>query len=125
MPYLVLHRRNVIIWTLSRFLRRLGPKTQSRIDQCRSYSELRKELQCPRKIAPDSAYRPGVGIMLLDNWWLALVAHRVGGSGEAWQMPQGEIRDGETPLQAAYRELKEEIGVEATELIAERGVVAV
>jgi putative (di)nucleoside polyphosphate hydrolase len=31
--------------------------------------------------------------------------------GEAWQMPQGGIDDGEAPLEAAYRELREETGI--------------
>ncbi len=69
--------------------------------------------------ASDAAYRPNVGIMLLNDQWRVLVARRIGASPEAWQMPQGGIDDGETPLQAAYRELKEEIGVTAAEFIAE------
>ena len=69
--------------------------------------------------ASDAAYRPNVGIMLLNEQWRVLVARRVGVSPEAWQMPQGGIDDGETPLQAAYRELKEEIGVTAADFIAE------
>lgn len=67
----------------------------------------------------DAGYRPNVGIMLLNDQWRALVGHRIGESGEAWQMPQGGIGDGETPLEAAYRELKEELGVVSAEFIAE------
>ena len=36
----------------------------------------------------------------------------------AWQMPQGGIDAGETPEQAAFRELKEEIGTNKAEIIA-------
>lgn len=70
--------------------------------------------------ATDGAgYRPNVGIMLLNDQWRALVGRRVGESGQAWQMPQGGIREGETPLEAAYRELKEELGVVSAEFVAE------
>ena len=37
---------------------------------------------------------------------------------EAWQMPQGGIDEGEEPITAAFRELKEEIGTNHAELIA-------
>ena len=72
-----------------------------------------------RSAAESAEYRPNVGIMLLNDQWRALVGRRVGGSAEAWQMPQGGIGDGETPLEAAYRELKEELGVVSAEFVAE------
>ena len=37
----------------------------------------------------------------------------------AWQMPQGGIDPGETPIQAAMRELEEEIGTCKAEFVAE------
>jgi putative (di)nucleoside polyphosphate hydrolase len=37
----------------------------------------------------------------------------------AWQMPQGGIDPGETPAQAALRELYEETGTDKAEIIAE------
>jgi putative (di)nucleoside polyphosphate hydrolase len=36
-----------------------------------------------------------------------------------WQMPQGGIENDETPLEAAFRELKEEIGTDNVDVIAE------
>ena len=43
-------------------------------------------------------YRRNVGIMMLNADGLALVGHRVDMKADAWQMPQGGIDDGETPL---------------------------
>jgi len=66
-------------------------------------------------------YRLGVGIMLLNRDGLAFVGHRIRmPAGLAkWQMPQGGIDAGETPRQAARRELREEIGSDRAELLAE------
>jgi putative (di)nucleoside polyphosphate hydrolase len=36
-----------------------------------------------------------------------------------WQMPQGGIEEGETPWEAVQRELREEIGTDAVEVLAE------
>ena len=54
-------------------------------------------------------YRPNVGIILC-NWrnevfWGKRVREH------SWQFPQGGIKHGETPAQAMYRELGEEIGL--------------
>jgi putative (di)nucleoside polyphosphate hydrolase len=68
--------------------------------------------------APD-AYRRGVGIMLLDHQGRVFVGRRIDQPEEAWQMPQGGIDPGETPRQAAFRELQEEIGTDKAELLAE------
>jgi putative (di)nucleoside polyphosphate hydrolase len=64
-------------------------------------------------------YRDGVGIMLLNRDGLVFVAKRIDMTSEAWQMPQGGIDAGETPLQAAWRELKEETGTDRAVLIKE------
>ncbi|QFT56670.1 RNA pyrophosphohydrolase [Microbulbifer sp. THAF38] len=55
-------------------------------------------------------FRPNVGIIVLNARGQALWARRVGGK-DAWQFPQGGINPGETPEQALYRELYEEIGL--------------
>jgi putative (di)nucleoside polyphosphate hydrolase len=64
-------------------------------------------------------YRAGVGVMLLDRRSLVFVGRRIDTAGENWQMPQGGIDKGESPRQAARRELKEEAGTDKAEILAE------
>jgi len=66
------------------------------------------------------AYRPAVGVMLLNAERKVWVGQRLDNSLEAWQMPQGGLDDGEEPLQGALRELEEETGIgrELVELVA-------
>jgi len=64
-------------------------------------------------------YRPGVGIMLLNAAGEVLVAQRIDMPSGAWQMPQGGIDAGETPIDAAWREMQEEIGTRKATLLAE------
>ena len=66
-------------------------------------------------------YRPAVGIMLLNPAGLAFIGRRIDMPAglAAWQMPQGGIDPGETPRQAAFRELKEEVGTGKAEILAE------
>lgn len=64
-------------------------------------------------------YRPGVGIMLINAFGQVFVAKRIDADSDAWQMPQGGIDDGETPEQAALRELCEETGTDRGVIIAE------
>lgn len=61
-------------------------------------------------------YRPCVGIMLINKMGQVFVGERID-TPEAWQMPQGGIDAGEDPLRAAYRELQEETGVQAPDVI--------
>lgn len=54
-------------------------------------------------------YRPNVGIILVNQrnevfWGKRIREH-------AWQFPQGGIKRGETPEQAMFRELHEEVGL--------------
>jgi putative (di)nucleoside polyphosphate hydrolase len=66
-------------------------------------------------------YRPAVGIMLLNPVGFAFIGRRIDMPAglAAWQMPQGGIDPGETPRQAALRELKEEVGTDKAEILAE------
>ena len=64
----------------------------------------------PEKIAK-LPYRPCVGIMLINADSLVFTGQRIDSKVEAWQMPQGGIDPGETPQEAALRELEEETGV--------------
>ncbi len=64
-------------------------------------------------------YRPGVGIVLLNNANHVFIGQRFEGSSEAWQMPQGGIDNGETPQEAVFRELEEEVGTCKAEIVFE------
>ncbi len=68
--------------------------------------------------APPRPYRAGVGIVLLNDRGLVFVGRRSDTPG-AWQMPQGGIDRGETPREAAIRELEEETGADKAEIVAE------
>ena len=56
-------------------------------------------------------YRPNVGIIVMHPAAAGqvLLAKRIG--QDAWQFPQGGIKRGESPEQACYRELEEELGL--------------
>ena len=64
-------------------------------------------------------YRPCVGIFLLNNDGFVFGGRRIDSRAEAWQMPQGGIDTGESPLQACMREMREEIGTNTAELISQ------
>ncbi|NWG46051.1 MAG: RNA pyrophosphohydrolase [Alphaproteobacteria bacterium] len=76
---------------------------------------------------PDPAslpYRPCVGVLLLNARGEAWTGRRIhlgpeGPPAHRWQLPQGGIDPGEDPAAAALRELAEEAGTGAAELLAE------
>lgn len=56
-------------------------------------------------------FRPNVGMVLCNRNKMLFWGHRIGHL-DSWQFPQGGIHENETPLDAMYRELKEEIGLD-------------
>ncbi len=54
-------------------------------------------------------YRPNVGIIVANQSGQVLWARRIG--QDAWQFPQGGIKEHESAEQALYRELHEELGL--------------
>ena len=63
--------------------------------------------------------RNGVGILVLNKNNKVFVAKRIDNPKNYWQMPQGGIDKGESYLDAAYRELKEETSIQSVSLIKE------
>ena len=57
--------------------------------------------------------------MLVNHAGLVFIGERRGMAGNNWQMPQGGIDEGETPYDAAKRELFEETGIDRIEFLAE------
>ena len=55
----------------------------------------------------DQGYRANVGIVICNSNGELLWAKRIG--QDAWQFPQGGIKNGESPEDALYRELDEEV----------------
>lgn len=63
----------------------------------------------------ENGYRANVGIIISNPHGQVLWARRIGGA-DAWQFPQGGVDEGETPEQAMYRELYEEVGLTADDV---------
>lgn len=62
----------------------------------------------------EQGYRCGVGIVLVNANRQVFWGKRLG--MEAWQFPQGGVREGEELEQAMHRELHEEIGLKAQDV---------
>ena len=65
-------------------------------------------------IDPDG-FRPNVGIILTNDAGQVLWARRI--NQDAWQFPQGGINPDETPEDALYRELNEEVQAEMADAL--------
>jgi len=70
-------------------------------------------------VIDSEGFRANVGIVLANDRGQVMWARRVGGR-DAWQFPQGGISRGESPEEALYRELHEEVGLlpESVEILA-------
>ena len=63
-------------------------------------------------------YRQNAGIVVFRADRKVLMCKRANCNDDnCWQFPQGGIDDGETALQAAYRELKEETNISSVKLV--------
>lgn len=59
-------------------------------------------------------FRPNVAIIIVNKMGGILWCKRKDGNG--WQFPQGGLDAGESPLEAIYRETREEVGLEKKDL---------
>lgn len=64
-------------------------------------------------IDPDG-FRPNVAMVILNDESQVFWAQR--SSNDGWQFPQGGMRSDETPVEAMYRELREETGLRAEQV---------
>ena len=64
-------------------------------------------------------YRSCVGLMVFNKEGNVFCGQRLDNKVEAWQLPQGGIDKGEIPIEAGYRELKEETSITNIEFISE------
>lgn len=74
----------------------------------------------------EKKYRPNVGLMIVNQLGMVWIGERANAEkfGYKFQMPQGGIDKGETVIEAAFRELWEETGLQShqVELIKESAV---
>jgi putative (di)nucleoside polyphosphate hydrolase len=64
---------------------------------------------------PPQYFRAGAGAMIVNDQGHVLAIERADIAG-AWQLPQGGLDEDEDPLDAAYREIAEETGIEKADL---------
>ena len=113
--HLVMYADNVDVNELCGILER----TAANIIEWREAPRLPACAEEGKSMRSNNGYRRGVGIILLNDQGEVFVGQRIDVAEEAWQMPQGGIDEGETPRDAALRELREELGTSKVEIIAE------
>ena len=64
-------------------------------------------------------YRSCVGLMVFNKDGNVFCGQRLDNKAEAWQLPQGGIDVGELPIEAGFRELKEETSIISVEFVSE------
>lgn len=65
-------------------------------------------------------FRPCVGLMVFNDEGKVFTGKRIDNFKiDAWQLPQGGIDEGETPIEAGFRELREETSIISVNYIAE------
>lgn len=65
-------------------------------------------------VIDQEGYRYNVGIVVCNRVGQVLWARRIGQN--SWQFPQGGVDQGESPEQAMFRELKEELGLNRSDV---------
>jgi len=88
--------------------------TGSGVVICQRFVFNRSDFQETAVVDADG-FRPNVGIVLVNEHDRVLWARRIGGH-DAWQFPQGGIHPEETPEDALFRELNEEVGLAADQV---------
>ena len=62
----------------------------------------------------ESNYRLNVGLIIVNNYGKVLICKRK--NSNQWQFPQGGIDEGESPIEAAKREIFEEVGIKPSKI---------
>jgi putative (di)nucleoside polyphosphate hydrolase len=75
----------------------------------KSFQPVLKARYVTARMIDEQGYRPNVGIILCNQANQVFWARRCGQNG--WQFPQGGINPQESPEQALFRELNEEVGL--------------
>jgi len=65
-------------------------------------------------VIDSEGYRHNVGIIIANKKGELFWGKRI--NQEFWQFPQGGMREAETPQQAVFRELKEEVGLNPSDI---------
>jgi putative (di)nucleoside polyphosphate hydrolase len=65
--------------------------------------------------SPSQYFRAGAGAVIIDRRGLVLALER-SDTPAAWQLPQGGLKPSERPLDAVFREVKEETGISKHDL---------